>query len=146
VRAHPLSENFDRHVGPSRSSAAIAGGMGLLARLLASLGMAGVFGYVVRQRTREIGVRMALGARPADVLRLVAGSNGRVLLGGLVVGSAGAAAASLGLSKVLPGVETGDPVSYAGVATLLVAAAAIAAIAPARRATRIDPVRALRCD
>ncbi len=146
VRAHPMIENFEKHVGPSRASAAIAGGMGLLALVLASIGMAGVFGYVVRQRTREIGVRMALGADSGDVVRLVLGSNVRVLIVGLLVGCAGAAAASVALRSVAPGIETGDPVSYAGVAILLAVAAAFSAISPARRATRVDPVRALRCD
>jgi predicted permease len=144
VRARPLSENFERQVAPSRNSAAIAGGMGLLALTLASIGMSGVFGFAVRQRTREIGVRMALGASPGDVVRLVLGSNVKSLIGGLVVGLAGAAAISVGLAKVLPGVETGDPAAYAGVAMLLAVAAAVAGAAPARRATRVDPVRALR--
>jgi predicted permease len=144
VRARPLAENFERSFLPSRAAAAIAGGMGLLALVLSSIGMAGVFAYVVRQRTREIGVRMALGASPRDVVRLVLGSNVRVLVVGLIVGAAGAAAASVALSKVLPGVETGDPAAYAGVAMLLAVAAAVAGVAPARRATRVDPVRALR--
>jgi predicted permease len=144
VRARPLAENFERSFVPSRAGAAIAGGMGMLALTLSSIGMAGVFAYVVRQRTREIGVRMALGARPGDVVRLVLGSNVRVLVVGLIVGAGGAAAASVAMSKVLPGVETGDPAAYAGVAMLLALAAAIAGVAPARRAARVDPVRALR--
>jgi hypothetical protein len=144
VRARPLAENFERSFGPSRAGAAIAGGMGLLALALSSIGMAGVFAYVVRQRTREIGVRMALGASPGDVVRLVLGSNMRVLVVGLIVGAGGAAAASVALSKVLPGVETADPAAYAAVAILLALAAAVAGAGPVRRATRVDPVRALR--
>ena len=114
VRAQPLAENLSRQLEPSRAGAAIAGGMGLLALTLASMGMAGVFGYVVRQRTGEIGVRMALGARPGDVVRLVMGSNLKVLAGGLPAGSAGAAAISVALRSVPPGVEATDPAAYAG--------------------------------
>ena len=100
----------------------------------------------VRQRTREIGVRMALGADSGDVVRLVLGSNVRVLIVGLMVGCAGAAAASVALASVAPGIEPGDPVAYAWVAVLLAVASAFSAISPALRATRVDPVRALRCD
>jgi predicted permease len=146
IRVKPLAENFRRHIGPSRASAAIAAAMGMLALVLATIGMTGVFAFIVRQRTREIGVRMALGATPAGVIRLVLGSNLRVLVVGLLAGSLGAAAASFGLASVAPGVQSADPAAYAGVALLLAAAAAVAGAAPAKRATRIDPVRALRCE
>jgi ABC-type antimicrobial peptide transport system permease subunit len=120
--------------------------MGLLALTLAAIGISGVFGYVVRQRTREIGIRMALGANAGDVVRLVLGSNLGVLAGGTAAGAGGAAVASIGLAKVLPGVEAADPAAYAGAALLLAAAVIIASAAPVKRATRVDPVRALRYD
>jgi ABC-type antimicrobial peptide transport system permease subunit len=118
--------------------------MGFLALALAAIGISGVFGFVVRQRTREIGVRMALGATSSSVIGLVLASNLRALMAGLGVGILGAAALAGLLSKVLPGIEAFDPAAYAGVILLLGLAVLLAGIAPARRASRIDPVRALR--
>jgi len=144
VRTRPLSENFARTIEPVRAGAAIAGALGTLALLLASVGIFGAFGYIVEQRTREIGVRMALGARPAQVVSLILRSCGRALLGGLAAGTA----ASMGLSGLLVsflyGVSRLDPLAYAAVALLLIAAGIVASYLPAVRATRIDPVRALR--
>jgi hypothetical protein len=144
VRPEPLSENLRRQLEPSLYAAALAGGLGMLALLMASIGMSGVFAYVVRQRTREIGIRMALGAQPAQVVRLVLASSGRALAAGLGVGLAGA----LGLSRLmvhqLNGVSPFDPLAYAGVLVALIAAAAAASALPARRAARVDPVTALR--
>ena len=139
-----LADNFDRQVAPSRYAALVSGFLGFLALLLASVGMAGVFAYVVSQRTREIGVRMALGASPPQVVRLVLGSSLRALLYGVLAGVAGAAAVSTLLVHVLPGVRASEPAVYGGVLALLVLAAGLASAVPARRATRIDPVRALR--
>src|SRR6185369_8694447 len=106
--------------------------------------MAGVFAYMIGQRTREIGVRMALGAQPRQVVRLVLTSSLRALAFGVPAGLAGAVALSMVLGRTLPGVKASDPLAYAGVLVLLVVAAAVATAAPARRAARIDPVRALR--
>lgn len=144
VHGEPLSENFRRQMEPSIYGAAVAGFLGLLALLLASVGMAGVFAYVVSQRTREIGVRMALGARPSQVVRLVLGSSLKALVFGALAGLAGTVALSATLVHTLPGVRPSDPLAYAGVVAMLGAAVALASAAPARRATRIDPVRALR--
>jgi ABC-type antimicrobial peptide transport system permease subunit len=144
VHGEPLSENFRRQMEPSIYGAAVAGFLGLLALLLASVGMAGVFAYVVSQRTREIGVRMALGARPSQVVRLVLGSSLKALVFGALAGLAGTVALSATLVHTLPGVRPSDPLAYAGVLAMLGAAVALASAAPARRATRIDPVRALR--
>jgi ABC-type antimicrobial peptide transport system permease subunit len=118
--------------------------LGVLALVIASVGMAGVFAYVVGQRTREISIRMALGARPAEIVRLVLGSNLRALVYGLVTGIAGAAGVSALLVHALPGVHPLDAKPYVYVVVLFAAAVAIASAIPARRATRIDPVRALR--
>ena len=144
VRAEPLSANFERQMQPNRVGAALAGFLGLLALGIASIGMSGVFAYIVGRRTREIGVRMALGAEPVQIVRLVLGSTVRALACGLGAGLVLAAAASKLLAGVLPGVSPADPLAYAGVILLLGAAVALASAAPTRRATRIDPVTALR--
>jgi predicted permease len=144
VESKRLRENFDRAMEPAIASAMLAGMVGLVALALATIGISGVFAYVVRQRTREIGIRMALGARPADAMRLVLGSSGRSLAAGVVTGLAGAAAVSKLLESQFVGVRALDFVAYAGVVSILVAAGALASAAPARRAARVDPVRALR--
>ena len=144
VRVAPLVENFDRAKEPAEIGAAVAGGIGILALLLASVGMSGVFAYVVRQRTREIGIRMALGARPGDAVRLVLGSNLRGLLIGLLIGIVGAVGASKILAHEFYSVTALDPVAYGGVVLLLAGAALAASAAPARKAARVDPLTALR--
>jgi predicted permease len=140
----PLAENFRAQLEPARLAATIAGALGILALALASIGMSGVFAYVVRQRTREIGVRMALGARAAQVVWLVLASNLRAVVWGLVVGLGGALTATRILKSMLNGVSPVDPFAYAGVLLLLIAASAAASVLPARRAARVDPVSALR--
>jgi predicted permease len=140
----PLADNFKVQLEPAQYAAALAGALGLLALTLASIGMAGVFAYVVRQRTREIGIRMALGADARQVVRLVLASNLRPLVFGLAVGVAGAVAAMRMMKSMLYGVSPIDPIAYAGVFALLIAAAAAASALPARRAARVDPVTALR--
>jgi hypothetical protein len=144
VRAEPLVDRFRRQLQPSVYGAEFGGLLGLLALMIASVGMFGVFAYVVGQRTREIGVRMALGAQPVEIVRLVLGSSLRALAYGLAGGIAGAAGVSALLVHALPGIRPLDPLAYANVVLLLGAAVALASAIPARRATRIDPVRALR--
>ena len=144
LQPEPLSENFRRALDPSVRAAALAGGLGLLALALASIGMSGVFAYMVRQRTREIGIRMALGAQPRDAVRLVLASSLRSMAIGLAIGLCGSAAVSRILEHELPGVRSLDPPAYLAVVLLLAAAAALAGAAPARRAVRVDPVTALR--
>jgi ABC-type antimicrobial peptide transport system permease subunit len=140
----PLSDNLSAQLTPARYAAELAGALGLLALGLASIGMSGVFAYMVRQRTREIGLRMALGAHPAQVVRLVLAANLRALGWGLATGLAGAFAATRLLRSMMNGVSPFDPLAYAGVFALLIAAAAAASALPARRAARVDPVTALR--
>jgi predicted permease len=142
----PLAENFRSQLDPARYAATLAGALGILALTLASIGMSGVFAYVVRQRTREIGVRMALGANPGQVIRLILGSNLRALVWGLIVGLAGAFASTRMLNSLMYGASPLDPIAYAAVFVLLLAAGIAASAAPARRAAHVDPVRALRCD
>jgi predicted permease len=144
LKAEPLSANFRQQIQPSIYGAAVAGFLGVLALLMASVGMAGVFAYAVSQRTREIGVRMALGARPKQVVWLVLASSLRALVVGTLAGLVGAAGMSSLLVHAMPGVTPSDPMAYAGVLAILAAAVALASVVPARRATRVDPVRALR--
>ncbi|HEX5725049.1 MAG TPA: ABC transporter permease [Longimicrobiaceae bacterium] len=116
------------------------------ALLLAAVGIYGVASYLVAQRTREIGIRMALGARGADVLRLVAGEGLAVVAAGIVAGTVGALAFARLLSGLLYGLTATDPLTYLGVALLLGAVATAALLLPARRASRVDPVVALRAE
>ena len=108
--------------------------------------MFGVFAYTLQTRTKEIGIRMALGARPIQVILLVLESSRRSVAFGLLAGVVGAFAASRALQSYLFGLNALDPVAYGGVAALLVVAAGLATFVPARRATQISPTSALRCD
>ncbi|MGE5645976.1 MAG: ABC transporter permease [Acidobacteriota bacterium] len=117
-----------------------------LALALAAVGIYGVIAYSVTQRTHEIGVRMALGAERAGVLRLIIGQSLRLALAGVALGLAAAAAVTRVLAKFLFGVQPVDAVTFASVAALLVAVAAAAGWLPARRATRVDPISALRSE
>jgi putative ABC transport system permease protein len=115
-----------------------------LATLLAALGVFGVMAFSVTARTREFGVRMALGARRADVVRLVLGQGMRAAVIGLVVGAAGALALTRVLEGQLHGVSPHDPSTFVAGAALMTLAALAAAYLPTRRATRVDPMEALR--
>jgi putative ABC transport system permease protein len=119
-------------------------GFGLLALVLASVGIAGVVSYSVAQRTQEIGVRMALGAQRRDVLRLIVGHSVAWSAAGVVVGLAAAWGLLRLLRTLLFGVEPTNPFVLAAVSAILIAVALAASYVPARRATRIDAVTALR--
>ena len=144
VRSEALSASFARRLQPAIYGSEIAGVLGLLALAIASVGMSGVFSYVVGQRTREIGVRMALGASPPHIVRLVLASCARALAVGAACGAAFAAALSALLVHGIPGIRPADPFAYLTVVLLLSAAVSLGSFVPARRAARVDPVRALR--
>jgi predicted permease len=139
-----LEENLELWRAPSRIVAALSGALGTLALLLASIGVYGVVSYGVSQRIREIGIRMTLGADGKDVMRLLLRQAMRPVLIGAVVGVAGCAAVSQILSKVLYGIGSHDPIAFIGVPMFLLGIALMASYIPARRATRVDPVVALR--
>lgn len=131
---------------PLRTGATIAATQGLLALGLAVMGLYAVVTSGVTGRTREIGLRMALGATRADVLRLISRDGLRLTAIGVAIGLALSVLVALGLSRVLYGVHTFDPVVYASVTVVLVAIAAVACWLPARRATEVDPMVALRAE
>ena len=131
---------------PHRFRAVMVGMFAGLALMLAMVGIFGVLAYAVEQRTREFGVRIALGASTTNVLRLVVGSAARVVVTGAVVGLVAAAALSRTISMFLFGVEPLDPVTFASVGVVLALTAGVAAAAPAWRATRVDPVEAFRAE
>jgi ABC-type antimicrobial peptide transport system permease subunit len=111
---------------------------------LATVGVFGVFGFAVRQQRREIGIRMALGAKPGAVVRLLFTQYARALLAGLAVGVAGSVAASIVLRHRLHGLSPFDPVAYLSVAALLACAGLAATFVPARAAIRLNPSQTLR--
>jgi putative ABC transport system permease protein len=121
----------------------LVGALASLAMVLAAIGIYGVIGYAVAQRTHEIGVRMALGAHRGDVMLLVIRQGLAIVLAGVAVGLAGAWVSTRALEKLLFQVRAGDAASFAGACLLLVAVALLACYLPARSATRIDPMAAL---
>ncbi|MBX6364570.1 MAG: ABC transporter permease [Gemmatimonadetes bacterium] len=144
VELKPLTDVLRPQLQPRRLGASMFGAFGLLALLLAAVGLYGVVSYTVAQRTHELGVRMALGARRAQVLRLVVRQGVRLALVGLLIGAAGAFAVTRFVTHLLYGVTATDPLTFAGVALVLAGAAVLASLVPAHRATRVDPVIALR--
>jgi predicted permease len=143
-QAQPLARHLDLSLWPARAGAAALGGFGLLALALAWVGVYGVMSYAVARRTQEIGVRMALGARRRDILRMMLGDGLVLIAAGSSIGLILAVAAARLLTGFLYGVSATDPVTFVVVLALLAGAALIACYMPARRATRVDPLVTLR--
>jgi ABC-type antimicrobial peptide transport system permease subunit len=146
VRLQPLSDYASLSLLPQRLAASIAGSLGTVALLLAAIGLYGVMAYAVASRSREIGVRMALGADAPDVVRLMLKYGLRLVAIGGVLGLVAAAGLAQVLSGFLFGVSPLDPVAYATAIGTLGLVALAATYIPARRASRIDPLKALRTE
>ena len=141
--AQPVAAVLDQSLFAVKFGAALLGVFGVLALVLACVGLYGVMSYTVSQRTREIGLRMALGERPAGVMALVM-RQGLALVGiGVGLGLAGAFSVSQSIASILYG-SARDATSFVGAAAALLAVATIASFVPARRASRVDPIIALR--
>jgi predicted permease len=144
TRVTTLSKEVEASLVQERATATLSTGFGVLALLLASLGLYGVLAHAVNRRTREIGVRLALGAQRRDVLRLIAGQGMKLVLAGMVVGLLGAIGVARLLTSLLYGVRPIDPPTFASVCLLLIGTALFACWLPARRAAKVDPMEALR--
>jgi predicted permease len=142
----PLGNTVGRSVAQQRFTMLLLGLFAAAAILLAVIGIHGVLNYIVSRRTSEMGIRMALGASRADVFGLVAGQTARLALAGLVLGFVAALASTKILSSLLFGVTATDPATFLAVAVLVIAISMLATLLPARRATSIQPVEALRHD
>jgi predicted permease len=140
----PLEEVVDRAVSPRRFVTVLLGGFSFLALILACLGIYGVISYSVSQRTNELGIRLALGASLSAILRLIITEGVQLVLVGLVAGLVAAFALTRLLSSLLFGISTTDPLTFLGIAALLMVIALLACYIPARRATKVDPMIALR--
>jgi putative ABC transport system permease protein len=141
-----LEELRDETIAPQRLNATLIGLFALLALAIATVGVAGVLAFSVSQRTNELGIRVALGAERRTILRMILGEGASMALVGLVVGGAAAIPLSRLLEGLLFGVEPADPPTIALSAGLLIGVALIASWIPARRATAVDPIAALRSD
>jgi predicted permease len=139
-----LDEHMTFTLFPARVSGVLLGVFGLLALVLALVGLSGLIAYSVSQRTREIGIRMALGAGTRDVLKLVIGEGMQLALIGMTIGLAAALGLTRFLSDLLYGVSAVDPLTFGLIALLLIGVALLACWLPARRATNVDPMVALR--
>jgi len=142
----PMDEQLSNSLTRRRFSVSLLTGFGVVAVSLAAIGLYGVLAFIVAQRRREIGVRMALGAQPRDVIADVMGQGLRLAGLGVAIGLALALAGTRLLSSLLFGTSPTDIATFAAVATMLIAIAAAASLVPALRASRVDPLIALRDD
>jgi len=143
---HTLEELDSASLARQRFLMLLFGTFAVLALLLACIGIYGVLAYLTRQRVPEIGVRMALGASAREVILMVLRNSFRMVLAGVVAGALGAVAASRLLARLVQGVGGAGPETFALMVLVLMAAAMIASFVPARHASRIDPMNALRQD
>jgi len=142
----PMTALIAPQLAPWRIGTFIFTLFGVLGALLAAVGLYGVVSFVVTQRTREFGVRVALGAQSSDVMSLVLRQGARLVVIGLVAGALVAAVSTRLFVSLMFGVSTLDPIVYVGMAVLLALVAFAAAYMPALRATRVDPIEALRSE
>ena len=144
ISMRTLEEMVDRTAFSRRALALLMGVMGAVALLMAAMGIYGVISYLVAQRTREMGIRLALGAQRRDLLKLVLGQGVRLTMFGVAAGLTLALALTRFLSSMLYGVSAADPITFASIALLFVGVALTASYLPARRAMKVDPITALR--
>src|SRR5271163_1645424 len=144
VKFQTFSQVYSASLGSRRFNVNLIGFFGITALLLATAGVFGVMAYSVSRRTREIGVRIALGAGSGDVLKMILGQGMRTIFIGVAIGIVGSLALTRTVESLLFGVTATDPLTFAGVTLLLVGTALLAGYVPARRATRVDPLVALR--
>ena len=144
TRFRTFSQVYSASLGSRRFNVILIGFFGITALLLATAGVFGVMAYSVSRRTREIGVRIALGAGASDVLRMILGQGLRTIFMGVAIGIAGSLALTRTVESLLFGVTTTDPLTFSGVTLLIVGAALLACFIPARRATKVVPIVALR--
>ncbi|HEY6373422.1 MAG TPA: FtsX-like permease family protein, partial [Candidatus Sulfotelmatobacter sp.] len=144
ARFRTFQQVYSASLGSRKFNVILIGFFGVTALLLAAAGVFGVMAYSVSRRTREFGVRVALGATSGDVLRMVLGQGMRTILIGVAIGIAGSFALTRAVTSLLFGVTATDPVTFGGVTLLLMAVALLACYIPARRATKVDPMAALR--
>jgi ABC-type antimicrobial peptide transport system permease subunit len=142
-----LEDTVERNLlAGERFFAHISGFLGIVALGLACVGLYGLMSYAIQHRTKEIGIRMALGALPQRVVGMIWRESLGIILVGVLAGVAGAGAAARLVTRLLYGLSPTDPLTYAGVAGLMIAVGSLACWVPARRAAKIDPMMALRAE
>ncbi len=141
-----LSEHMRFALFPARVAATVLGVFGIVALLLSAIGIYGITSYTVAQRTHEIGIRLALGAQLSDVLSLVLSHGLKLTVIGAALGLFGAYLATRAITSVLYGVSATDPLTFGLVSLLLIGVALVACYVPSRRATKVDPLIALRSE
>jgi putative ABC transport system permease protein len=146
IGLQPLSNVVGISLGERTFNTVLLGAFAVLALVLAAIGIFGLIAHAVVQRTRELGIRLAIGATPANVLGLVVGDGTRLAVAGVMIGLAGAFALTRLMRSVLFDVAPFDPVAIAGASVVLLAVATLASWIPARRAARIDPLTAIRAE